>query len=361
MAVRSEKQRILEPQGSVAVMVALAMVVLAGMATLAVDYGFLEYKRSQLQNAADAAALAGTNVLLQYGGNHTAVTNVAVTYGQDNLSDSDAKDLAIRNSDVTYPDASSVEATVGRTASRGNPVEMFLGRILGWNTQDITARGKAALSCSKSSQCLKPFMPPAKPNGNDIPGYTNADIGTQVTLKNGANDKNVVSSHYQPINYPPAVYAAGGTGDPQSGGSTYRDNIAGCSGSNATTVSIGDQLRVETGNMVGPTQQGIQDLIDQDPGAYWDTATNSIRGSSSADAMDSPRVALIPFYDPRDVQKPGSQNLKIYQLGAVFITGVTGSGDVTGYFIKTMAVGGARQTGCDPNNAFALFNAGLVR
>ena len=33
----------------------------------------------------------------------------------------------------------------------------------------------------------------------------------------------------------------------------------------------GDLLLMEPGNMVGPTTQGIEDLIAQDPDAYWDT------------------------------------------------------------------------------------------
>lgn len=46
-------------KGSVTIMVALTMTALMGFAALAVDYGTLTNERSLLQNAADAAALAG--------------------------------------------------------------------------------------------------------------------------------------------------------------------------------------------------------------------------------------------------------------------------------------------------------------
>lgn len=46
-------------EGSVSVFVAIVMTVLLGIASLAVDYGSLVNERSLLQNAADAAALAG--------------------------------------------------------------------------------------------------------------------------------------------------------------------------------------------------------------------------------------------------------------------------------------------------------------
>lgn len=382
MKIGTRKSQVAGREGAVAVLVALSMVVLAGMATLAVDYGYLEYKRSQLQNAADAAALAGAGVLLQYGTNSDLVTNTAVTYGQKNLNDSDGKDVAIRNSDVAYPDASSVQATVGRTTERGNPVEMFLGRIVGWNTQDLTAQSRASLFCSTSSKCLKPWSPPAKFTWNDscdsdkkykdngqldaasqcemnsveVQGYDNADVGTEIQLKFGDASETVTPGHYQAVDYP-----AVNSGTPQSGASDYRTNIAGCTGSNNTRVSVGDQLQIEPGNMVGPTQQGLSDLIAQDPNATWNSATNSIENSSSADSMNSPRVVLIPFYDPRYPQTSGRNMVTIYQLGAVFVENSSGSGDVTGRFIKTMAVDPVRQTGCDPNETYALYGAGLVR
>lgn len=46
--------------------------------------------------------------------------------------------------------------------------------------------------------------------------------------------------------------------------------------------------------MVGPTNHGIDVLIDKDPGAYWDTTTNSVHST----VHPSPRVFPIPLYDP---------------------------------------------------------------
>lgn len=369
-------------QGSIAVFVALSMIVLAGFATLAVDYGFLEYKRSQLQNAADAAALAGANVLVQYGDDKSQVTNTAVLFGQANLGQADSKELAIRDSDVTYPDAVSVRAAVGRTGDRGNPVDMFLGRVLGWNTQDITANGQAALFCSRSSRCLKPWSPPAKFTWNDacdtdkkyanngqldaasacemnsveVQGYDNNDVGTEIVLKFGQPSDTVTPGHYQPVDYPPV-----NTGNPISGGSEYRDNIAGCTASNTVSVNLGDQLQIEPGEMTGPTKQGMADLLAQDPGASWDSSVKAIVNSNSSDPLNSARVVLIPFYDPRLPQVSGRNTLTVYQLGAVFIEQISSKGEVTGRFVKAMAVDPRRQTGCDPTSAYALYGAGLVR
>ena len=56
------------------------------------------------------------------------------------------------------------------------------------------------------------------------------------------------------------------TGSGSTGASRYRWNIANC---NPTAYGPGDTLVSETGDMKGPTGQGMKDLIAQDPGAYW--------------------------------------------------------------------------------------------
>ena len=381
-----------DPQaGSVVVFSALIMVVLAAMATLAVDYGFLQYKRSQLQTAADAAALAGAADLVRHGSDLSLVRNTAVTYGQSNLSDQDALANAVTTSDVEFykgdapagdetPD--TVKTTVGRTTIRGNPVDMFLGPLLGWNTQDLTAKASASLFCSDQTKCLKPFSPPAKFTWNDacdtdkkfknngaldsdsvcelasvdVLGYDAGDLGTQIVLKIGDSHDTTVPGHYQPVDYP-----AANTGNPESGGATYRLNIAGCTASNNTVVRNGDELVIEPGNMTGPTNQGMDALIATDPGAYWDSATSSIKGSAYSDPMASPRVALIPFYDPSRPQNSGRNSVYVYQLGAVFVENINNQGEVTGRFLRAMAVDPNRTTGACDAASVGLYGVGLTK
>jgi len=57
---------------------------------------------------------------------------------------------------------------------------------------------------------------------------------------------------------------------------------------------FGDEMTAEPGNMVGPTNDGIDALIAQDPDAYWDTAKNEVH----SDKNPSPRIFPIPLYDP---------------------------------------------------------------
>jgi len=48
------------------------------------------------------------------------------------------------------------------------------------------------------------------------------------------------------------------------GGSWYRDNIP---GGWPSVMEIDDWVTVEPGNMIGPTKQGVNALVAQDPGA----------------------------------------------------------------------------------------------
>jgi len=377
-------------RGSVSVIVALSLIVLAGMAAFAVDYGFLHYKRSQLQTSADAAAMAGASSLLTFGDNLQQVTATAVDYGQRNLYSDDSAGMALTGQDVTFYNSQAptiqtndnvdqVEVTVGRTAERGNPVALFLGPILGKDFADVTATARASLFCSKSTKCLKPLSPPAKftwddscdedkkLNGNglldyesacelgsvDVLGYDESDLGTQITLKQSDNVDNAVNGHFNPVDFP-----ASNKGDPISGAAAYRVNLTNsCDGSNDNSVEAGDTLQVEPGNMVGPTNQGLADLMSEDPGAYWDSATNSIKGSSFTDPLDSPRVALIPFYDPSIYQPSGRNDVQVYQLGAVFIESVSNKGEVTGRFIRAMADSPESGGGQCDTASFGLYGA----
>jgi hypothetical protein len=101
-------------------------------------------------------------------------------------------------------------------------------------------------------------------------------------------------------------------------------------------VGPGDQLQLEPGNKVGPTSQGVQQLIDQDPGAYWDASTNTVMGSSYG---KSPRVILVPFFDPTSPPTSGRNYVTVTKIGAFFIEGVRGNGDVTGRFISASVDG----------------------
>jgi len=361
-------------RGSVTVLVAFSMVVLAGFAAFAVDYGFLLYKRSQLQTAADMGALAGVGAVLSFGEDLDRARDEALLYAQNNLTSDDQPVLAVGESDIVFlrdgvpvaDDPNEVEATVSRDNAHGNPVSLFLGAILGQDEAEVGAVARAELFCSSSSRCLKPWSPPAKftwddecdpkkkNNGNgkldsdsqcevdsvNVLGYGPEDVGVSITLEDGDPLSAATPGQFGSVDYPPV-----NKGSPVKGGTAYEENIVGCAGSNNVDVAIGDELLLETGNKVGKTSHGVQELIDQDSGAYWDSGTKSVRGSAFDDPLDSPRVVAVPFYDPRTPPESGRETIFVYQIGGFFIESLGPQATVTGRFMGVMAVSPTRRAG----------------
>ena len=90
-------------------------------------------------------------------------------------------------------------------------------------------------------------------------------------------------------------------------------------------MGFGDLLLMEPGNMVGPTMDGIDDLIAKDPDAYWDDYNDKPVSTKSP----SPRVVAIPLYDPNfyETGKLNGRNadLKVANYMGFFITGRSGN------------------------------------
>lgn len=120
-------------------MVALMMVVLLGMAALAVDVGAMYVEKAQLQNGADAAALAIAQDCS--GGNCGVVADV----GQF-AADSNAGDETSGVMSITFPAAGRVRVqTNAREAVTGaNHFSLSFARVLGFESTEITAAATAS-------------------------------------------------------------------------------------------------------------------------------------------------------------------------------------------------------------------------
>jgi len=68
--------------------------------------------------------------------------------------------------------------------------------------------------------------------------------------------------------------------------------------SNCAEAAVGDPVPYDNGSKTGPVRQGIDYLVQQDPGATWDQATKRVVGSSWSDWTESPRVVIVGLIDP---------------------------------------------------------------
>jgi hypothetical protein len=127
------------------------------------------------------------------------------------------------------------------------------------------------------------------------------------------------------------------------GAADYKANIIGC---NPASINLTTDFNVDgsadtssydnkPGNMIGPTKQGMDSLINLDPDACWAPApdplhtgytTGSVKLKGSGGAcnvdypgwMSSPRVAIVPLFDPAQMHS-GKSQLRFNNLALIFL------------------------------------------
>ncbi|HTH03584.1 MAG TPA: pilus assembly protein TadG-related protein [Vicinamibacterales bacterium] len=305
------------------VFVGFSMMAFISASMLAIDVGMLMTARSQAQNAADAGALAGATALIYDNWDDRSPTGPAVTNAVNASLQNKVMsgNVSVGPADVEFPldpagEPNRVKVTVYRNAAHGNPLNTMIAKYFGIATADIAATATAEAADANAMTCVKPFTIPDKwtekqtpPwDGNDTydaydnkgqplanpdiyipadqPGYTGynqeRERGQILTIR-AATGNNITVSFYFSLALGKPVL---------TGGAQYDWNIANC---NTTSYYWGDLLTQEPGAMNGPTIQGAEALITKDPSAYWDTATNTVKGSAFG---HSPRTFPIPLYDP---------------------------------------------------------------
>jgi Flp pilus assembly protein TadG len=377
-----------EEDGFSLVFVGLGFMALLGVSMLAIDVGMLMTARAQAQNSADAGALAGATALAFDSWTDRTPTGPAVTNAivGSKMNQVMAADVSVGPDDVSFPndpvtgDPNRVMVTVRRTAGTGNPVSTLIAQYFGIRTADIVATATAEAAAANAMTCVKPFTIPDKwveqnpitkawdssdtfsryyqtgskkgqlmspadayipqydASGNPNPSYsgynTEANRGQQLVLRSSTGT-NINPSFY---------YSLAMTGD--TGGDDYRWNIGNC---NHTIYHWGDPLVQEPGDKSGPTIQGIQDLIAQDPNAYWeDSPCNCVKNSAFPERK-SPRIFPIPLYDP-DYRDAGMANGRVASLITAnwigyFVERIQGSSDIYGRIIPIAGIRDKTYTG----------------
>lgn len=370
-------------RGSVLMLTAISLVAILGTVALAVDVGLLYSARGEAQKAADAAALAGAGNFLAVPDDGAAAGQVAETIGELNTVRERGVEIEPPEDVVVDLAAKRVTVTVRRIAARGNAVPAFFARIFGLAGIDVAATATAEAVPVGSVGCVKPFAPPdafkdVNGNGRYDPGndyydteetgygsdfrnttpanngmdpngtiYQN-DFGRPVVLKEGVPGEVLTPSQYFPITLP---LPQGGFTE---GAADYRDAIANC---RSAVIDIGDAIPTEPGRMVGPTRQGMLDLIALDPNANWNPGADGPTGSSYEPWRSSPRVIHIPLFDPRKAPGSGRKDIEVANVTAFWVERMQGN-DVVGRFLfASGAPGGSGSPGTGPG----LYAVRLIR
>ncbi len=164
-----------DESGQTLVVAALCMAILIGMLGLVVDAGVLSYEKAQLQNAADAAALAGALELSTCGS--TANCAVLQTAAQDALVENGLSGstlytgcattagtglkLMVNNPPCTVAsDPNRGKTTVVETVVSKSFPTTFVG-IFGLKTVPVSVRAEAALRTQAGQPCVYALDPSA--------------------------------------------------------------------------------------------------------------------------------------------------------------------------------------------------------
>ncbi len=332
--------------GSVIIAVAVSIVALFAFAIVAIDGAILMTAKTQLQNAADAAALAGASGLAE-GSEDLAIERAIATAGLNRAVQETQSPVVIMAEDVTFPEANHVRVRTHRTVATGDALRTYFLRVVDLarpNTTNVTAVAEAEVSPICGTDCLKPWGVPDRWNDLNHNGQYDAgepydpietgymppaDVGVEIVLKVGNPNSSIVPGQFFPVCFPPLGQAEG----PRTGGAIYRTWIAGCE---PYTVSVGDSLLLEPGNMVGPTIQGVDEIIARDPGAYWDTGSKTIRGSAFG---TSPRVIKVAYIDPSRPPNSGRQHVFVSKIGAFFLESTGPGSRVNARFMQLATPG----------------------
>jgi len=160
--------------GAAAILVAFLMIVFLGIAALALDIGYIYVVRTELQNAADAAALAGAGRLYPRSVTGAVISVVPPEWGSAEAAADYPQAPANRAGGVTLTDydvqtgywnlasgglrsplsvpgpqeAPAVQVTVRKSgAENSGPVGLFFARALGIGAADVSATATAVTAC----------------------------------------------------------------------------------------------------------------------------------------------------------------------------------------------------------------------
>lgn len=373
-----------DEQGAVVVIVGALLALLLVFCVYAVDIGQLSVVRTQLQNAADAAALAGARVGGLTGGDTAAAQVEAIMASGTNRALVDVGDggsnvmgdVVITDADVTFPQARRIHVVTHRTEETDDSFVSYFIRIFDPDKAgEMTARAAAEFFWVCGGKCLEPWAPPdrwfdADGNGEFNPdsisnpneyydpittGYTDADLGQPITIILGnGNQEGFGQFWYYSIDFPPR-----NDGNPISGADQYRDWMClGCLDS-SFTVDPGDELVVEPGKQVGPNSDGLECIVGSDPTAQWDGATGTVVNSAF---NVSPRIVKCALFDPRiglADDGAGRKYVKVIKIMVLFVESTSNNNQqITGRFMRLSEPGG---TVCaNQNDPTFLYKTTLV-
>jgi hypothetical protein len=326
-------------RGSTLFIVASSMLVILGLSGLAIDLVALYSGKSEAQRSADAAALAGATTFVTSGFSSGVITqaavqplatNQAIAVGQQNKIAGITPGIPTSNVTFDFSHAGNPLITAAVNAS----LPTFFMKVFGINSVNISATATAeAYNPSGTTSgpivcatCLKPFLIPNCDPNHTAPASP-VCTGQAVFVNPDGSIANTGKSPTGVVGQTWLLHSNGSAPshwyevalDGQSG-SNFKNDLSTCSDNKLTCGSF---LTVLDGKKVGPTDQGVNDLIHANSDGPsikgQDTinnstlqitgGTNNPNGLSGKTITQSDSIVTVPVYDPATMAGPGNGDL----------------------------------------------------
>ena len=315
-------------RGVVIIWTAFFMLMMLGFVALGIDVAKVMATRTELQNAADGAALAGASALDLTTGQlrpDSATMRAQWTSAQNKAFVDAPVSVTLLAGDVQVdPVANTVKVTVRRSPGTDGSMITHVAQVLGIPNVEVnaTATAQAQRTCEACEKMVPMGAVPPPNQGNFMVGCAN-----RYLLKSaGGGSSQVAPGNYLALSFPECDEGPC-AGMSSTGGATFRcllEHGYGC------CITIGQVIQTEPGTMTGPTRQGLNGRFNLDTDQRENICHSQYAGNGA-------RMVNVPIITPIG---NGRTNVTVTGLAAFFLRErVPGSGDVWAEFIHDVVPG----------------------
>lgn len=295
-------------QGAVAVVFGLAVVVLFAMGGLVLDLGHLYIAKTELQNAADAAALAAAKDLNEHAAGITSAVDKAQKIALKNKYNF-STDVTLASSDIEFgpsPDgpwfsvsnatASPQGLTFAKVDTGAKVLDTYLMRVAGINTvstSGVAVAGRFVVDVTPMGVCaIDPLnRTTVMPGTNELVEWGFRRGITYNVPALGPLGAAGVPILLNPVDSPPVACS------PAHSSANFTAPFV-CQGNSA--VGAGTTVYANTGGSYGPIEKAINSRLDEFPGG---TACDPVTAPPDSNVKDY-GIAATPPGLPADWMNP---------------------------------------------------------
>ncbi|MGH9482687.1 MAG: hypothetical protein ACRD1L_11420, partial [Terriglobales bacterium] len=279
----------------------------------------------------------------------TAADNAAIALAATNSILGQA--VAIDATDIIV-DTTNQRVTVSVPRTGANGIPYYFGQALGFTTADVVAIATAEASpVAGGTTCLRPVFVPNTILSGETPsqactdGQTILDASGNPSAWLKANPSvlgalmNIRPTRPSGALAPSQFYSI----DFGGGANTYRcalaSSLAAC-GVSPPIAACGNTYTTKNGNMVGPTNQGIGNLLGPTPDTWVGVGAYQHAGGAITDTSN--QLIVAPVWDNCNSSiKPGKQTFPTVGFSTWFVEGLGGGGVLANFVSAAGCPGGS--------------------